>query len=539
MRNHMAAGWFYSPSQIGRYIITRPTSLKPPMTKLRNPISILRELDSHQWLLFIVGFISWTWDAFDFFTVSLTVTDISTAFGVTKADVSWGITITLMLRSVGALIFGVISDRYGRKWPMLINLSLFIVLELATGFCNTLPQFLGVRALYGIAMGGLVGPAAATALEDLPYDARGVLSGVFLSGYAIGYMLAAVFTLALVPTTTHGWRSLFWFGAGPPILIIALRWYAPETNAFQVMKAEREAKHSTGSNGGESKFAALRTYGKEAKVALANNWFLIIYMVVLMSGLNATTHGSQDFFPTFLQSQLSMSPKDITTVTVVGQLGAAIGASVLGYVSTFAGRRLTMITAAVMGGAILPAYVLPHTKNHLAASAFFEQFFVLGIWGPVAIHLMELSPPALRSLLVGLTYQLGNLVSSASATIQAVIGQRYPLPPSATEASRFDYAKVIGIFMGAVWAYDAFVLFIGPEMSQQEREEEAEASLEFERLRQGGMSLAEVGQRRGNGKLEQEMADREMADKEMADEERVEHSAAETGGAKEVAPATV
>ncbi|ELR03988.1 hypothetical protein VC83_01721 [Pseudogymnoascus destructans] len=539
MRNHMAAGWFYSPSQISRYIITRPTSLKPPMTKLRNPIYILRELDSHQWLMFIVGFISWTWDAFDFFTVSLTITDISEAFGVTRADVSWGITITLMLRSVGALIFGVISDRYGRKWPMLINLFLFIVLELATGFCNTLPQFLGVRALYGIAMGGLVGPAAATALEDLPYDARGVVSGVFLSGYAIGYLLAAVFTVALVPTTTHGWRSLFWFGAGPPIPIIALRWYAPETNAFQVMKAEREAKHSTGSNGGKSKFAALRTYGKEAKIALADNWFLIIYMVVLMSGLNATTHGSQDFFPTFLKSQLGMSPNDITIVTVVGQLGAAVGASVLGYVSTFAGRRLTMITTAVMGGAILPAYVLPHTRNHLAASAFFEQFFVLGIWGPVAIHLMELSPPALRSLLVGLTYQLGNLVSSASATIQAVIGQRYPLPPSPTEASRFDYAKVIGIFMGAVWAYDVFMLFIGPEMSQAEREAEAEASLEFERLKQGGMSLAEVGARRGNGKLEQELVDREMADKEMEDEERVESSAAETREAKEVGNATV
>lgn len=275
-----------------------------------------------------------------------------------------------------------------------------------------------------------------------------------------------------------------------------------------------------------------------------------------MSGLNATTHGSQDFFPTFLTSQLGMSHNDITIITVVGQLGAAIGASVLGYISTFAGRRLTMITAAVMGGAILPAYVLPHTKSHLAASAFFEQFFVLGIWGkptslphprhtltpstgPVAIHLMELSPPALRSLLVGLTYQLGNLVSSASATIQAVIGQRYPLPPSATEASRFDYGKVIGIFMGAVWAYDAFVLFIGPEMSQEEREEEAEASLEFERLRREGMSLAEVGARRGNGKLEMEMADNEAAEKEMAMEERVENPAAETVVSKEMGTSPV
>lgn len=135
---------------------------------------------------------------------------------------------------------------------------------------------------------GLVGPAAATALEDLPYDARGVLSGVFLSGYAIGYLLAAVFTLALVPTTPDGWRSLFWFGAGPPVLIIAFRWWAPETNAFQVMKAEREAKNSTGSNGGESKYAALRTYAREARVALANNVSLLILVIFIHSINNAS-----------------------------------------------------------------------------------------------------------------------------------------------------------------------------------------------------------------------------------------------------------
>ncbi|KFZ08946.1 hypothetical protein V502_09050 [Pseudogymnoascus sp. VKM F-4520 (FW-2644)] len=494
MRNHMAAGWFYSPSQIKRYILSRPSSLRPPTTKLRNPISVLRELNSHQWTMFLVGFISWVWDAFDFFTVSLTITDIAKDFGVSKADVSWGITVTLMFRSVGALVCGALSDRYGRKWPMMISLGLFVVLELGSGFCQNLQQFIAIRAIYGIVMGGLVGPAAATALEDLPYDARGVLSGLFLSAYAIGYLLAAVFCLALVPTTPNGWRSLFWFGAGPPILIMAFRYWAPETNAFQIIKAERDAKNkqNTDPSGSASKYAALHTYSQEAKVALTQNWVLITYMVILMSGLNATTHGSQDFYPTFLSSQLGMTTQEVTIITVVGQIGAAIGATCIGYISTFAGRRLTMITAAVFGGAILPAYILPQT-NSLAAGAFFEQFFVLGIWGPVAIHLMELSPPSMRSLLVGLTYQLGNLASSASATIQAIIGEKFPLPPSATESNRFDYGKVIGIFMGAVWAYDVIMLLIGPEMSQEERDEEAEAGLQLERLRKAGMSLSEVG----------------------------------------------
>lgn len=197
----MAAGWFYSPKQIGRYLLSRPTSLKPPRAKLRNPIHILAELDRHQWLMFFAGFWGWAWDAFDFFTVSLTVTEIAKDFGVSNADVSWGITVTLMLRSVGALIFGIVSDRYGRKWPMVICLVLFIILELASGFAQNLKQFLAVRSLYGIAMGGLFGPAAATALEDLPYDARGLLSGLFEQGYAMGYLLAAIFYRAVSAMT--------------------------------------------------------------------------------------------------------------------------------------------------------------------------------------------------------------------------------------------------------------------------------------------------------------------------------------------------
>lgn len=155
MRNRMDAGWFYSPKQILRYIPSRVTSLKPPRMTLKDPYCVLRQLDRHQWAMFGIGFTAWAWDAFDFFTVSLAVTEIAADFGEQSSAVTWGITITLMLRSVGALFSGAISDRYGRKWVMIVNLFLFIVFELASGFCNTLPQFLGVRALYGICGCGL------------------------------------------------------------------------------------------------------------------------------------------------------------------------------------------------------------------------------------------------------------------------------------------------------------------------------------------------------------------------------------------------
>ncbi|KAJ5998618.1 hypothetical protein N7451_006428 [Penicillium sp. IBT 35674x] len=474
MRNHMAAGWFYSPSQTTRYFATRVSSLKPPKNELRNPYAILRELTMHQWLMFAAGFLGWTWDSFDFFTVSMTITEISEDFGVSYSDVSWGMTVTLMLRSVGAIIFGILADRYGRKWPMIFNLTLFIVLELCSGFCNTLPQFLGVRSLYGIAMGGLFGPAAATALEDLPYEARGLLSGLFEMGYATGYLLAAAFYRALVPTTSHGWRSLFWFGAGPPVLIILFRWWLPETNHFQVMKAEREARANA--IDGHTPAMGFRIFIRDAGRALRDNWVLFIYLVVLMTGFNSCSHGSQDFYPTFLKDQVGMNATETTVITVVGQIGALIGGCTMGYISTFFVRT-----------------------DSLIASAFFEQFFVGGVWGPMPIHLLELSPIALRSLMVGLTYQLGNLGSSASATIQSIIGERFPLPASPDGDKRFDYGKVIAIFMGAVWAFMMFFLFWGPEMSQEERDEEAKASLRLEQLRAEGVSLAEIGKQQFQG----------------------------------------
>lgn len=339
---------------------------------------------------------------------------------------------------------------------------------------------------------GLFGPAAATALEDLPYEARGLLSGLFEMGYATGYLLAAAFYRALVPTTSHGWRSLFWFGAGPPILIIIFRWYLPETNHFQVMKAEREAR-ANASGDEQAQSSGLKVFLRDSGRALRDNWVLFIYLVVLMTGFNSCSHGSQDFYPTFLKDQVGMDATDTTVITVVGQIGALIGGCTIGYISTFFGRRLTMLVSCLFGGALIPAYTLPRTMS-LVASAFFQQFFVGGVWGPMPIYLLELSPLALRSFMVGLTYQLGNLGSSASATIQSIIGERFPLPDGPDGTQRFNYGKVIAIFMGAVWAFIFFFLFWGPEMSQEERDEEAEAALRLKRLRAEGVSLAEIGQ---------------------------------------------
>lgn len=382
--------------------------------------------------------------------------DLATQFGKTNAQITWGITLVLMLRSVGAITFGIAADRYGRKWPFVVNNILFIVLELATGFCDTYSSFLAVRSLFGIAMGGLYGNAAATALEDCPAAARGIVSGILQQGYAFGYLLAVVFARGLVNTTSHGWRPLFWFGACPPVLIIAFRLCLPETKVF----IERQKLRESGSD-------VSSTFLREGKVALKKHWLLLTYLVLLMAGFNFMSHGSQDLYPTMLQNQYKFSADAVTVTQVVANLGAMAGGTLGGYTSQILGRRFTIICLCVVGGALLYPYTFVSSTKVMAA-AFFEQFCVQGAWGVIPIHLMELSPGSFRTFVVGTSYQLGNLVSSASSTIEATIGERFPLPDLINEKTgkhthRYEYGKVICIFMGCVFAYTILMTVLGPE----------------------------------------------------------------------------
>ncbi|KAI9819346.1 MAG: hypothetical protein M1832_004051 [Thelocarpon impressellum] len=449
------------------YARTRLSTLAPPLERAPNPVALLRSLDRRQWLFFLVpipslpraaacadglevAFLAWTWDAFDFFTVSLTVEDLAETFGRSIADVTWGITLTLMFRSAGAVAFGIAADRYGRRWPFVVNNVLFVVLELATAFTTTYGQFLAVRALFGVAMGGLYGNAAATALEDCPEAARGLLSGMLQQGYAFGFLLATVFARGLVDTTSHGWRPLFWVGACPPVLIIVFRLCLPETAAY----TERDAARRAHGDVAES-FVA------EGKVALKRHWLLLLYLVLLMAGFNFMSHGSQDLYPTLLANQYGFSHDAVTVTQVVANLGAITGGTVVGYCSQTFGRRLSIICMCIVGAALLYPYTFV-TSKAVVAAAFFEQFCVQGAWGVIPIHLMELSPGAYRTFVVGTSYQLGNLISSASSTIEATLGERFPLPPRGT-ARRYRYGLVICIFLACVYAYVIVLVLLGPE----------------------------------------------------------------------------
>lgn len=460
----------FSSKSIKHYLATRYSTLFVPKLELAqyswsdiyNPFKVLGELSWKNWGYFTLAFWIWTFDALDYFSVSLNLHAIAESLDRSVSDLSWSITLVLMLRSVGALIFGALGDRYGRRWPLIINLAVLSVLQIGTGFVKNYQAFLGVRALFGCFMGGIFGNAAAFALDDCPAKARGTISGIFQQGYAFGYLLAVVFTRAIVDNSPKGWRAIFWFSSGPPVIMIAFLYYLNETDVAQQniarLKFKQQQDLDNGITHSKRDFFKL---GANAKDAFRRYWLIMIYLVLAMAGFNFMSHGSQDLYPTMLTVQLGYGSDRATVNNSVANLGAMFGGFICGHLSTFCGRRLTAIAACVIGGAMIYPWAFIRNTGNIAG-AFFLQSGVQGAWGVVPIFLMENSPPLYRSIVSGLSYQLGNLASSASSTIESTIGERFPIKTDDGEDA-YDYAKVMSIFMGCVFGYLILMMFFGFE----------------------------------------------------------------------------
>lgn len=448
--------------EISNYFKTRFTTLFPTQETLKearqkypiNPFPALRLLNWQQTQFFLLGVCAWTWDALDFFSVSLNMTAIAKDLNTSVADISHAITLVLLLRVIGAVIFGYAGDRFGRKYPYCITMALIIVVQLAQGFVKTYSAFLGVRAIFGVIMGSIYGVASATALENAPIEARSILSGTFQQSYALGYLLGVVFVRAIVDTSPHGWRALFWFSAGPPVLFIVWRLLLPESPAFVRLKEEqkRVAKRT---NDGKSIF------WQNARIAVRCHWITMIYLVILMAMFNFSSHGTQDLFPTMLTKQYSYSDNASTVTNSVANLGAIAGGIIVAHTSSFIGRRLAIATCIVIAGALLYPWGFISDPKGLNAAVFFLQFCIQGLWGCCPIYLIEMCPMEFRAFLTGVAYQMGNMISSASATIEATIGERFPI--EGKPEGVYDYGKVMCIFMGCVLGVFLVVIILGPE----------------------------------------------------------------------------
>jgi SHS family lactate transporter-like MFS transporter len=368
-------------------------------------IGHFRRLTPVQRNTFIACFLGWSLDAFDFFILTFCVSAIATQFQAKVSAVAEAIFLTLVFRPLGAFLFGMMADRFGRRPTLMLDIIAYSVFELSSAFAPSLKVFLITRALFGIAMGGEWGVGAALAFETLPAEGRGFFSGLLQEGYAVGYLMAAlVFGTAF---NYVGWRGMFIIGALPAFLVIYIRTKVEESPAWAQGRVARKA---------ESRM------GKDILTYLGTFAFL----VVLMFTFNSFSHGSQDLYPTFLTKQLQFAPRTVMFITVMANIGALLGGIIFGTWSEKIGRRKAIMIAALLSIPIIPLWAYSHTVPMLALGGFLMQFMVQGAWGVIPAHLNELSPPAVRGTFPGFAYQIGNLLSSRNGVLQAKIAeQRY------------------------------------------------------------------------------------------------------------------
>jgi SHS family lactate transporter-like MFS transporter len=393
-----------------------------------SPSSVARAVPRGHRSAVIASFLGWTLDAFDFFIVVFTLTAIAREFHKTDAQLALTITITLAFRPVGAFIFGLMADRYGRKLPLMIDLVFFSIVEVLSGLAPSYTVFLVLRALFGIGMGGEWGVGASLAMEKAPRGRRGVLSGLLQEGYATGYLLAAICYFFVFPK--WGWRPMFFIGGLPALLALFVRYRVEESEVWQ------RTRHKDWSSLGRG---------------IASHWKLFLYITLLMAGMNFVSHGTQDMYPTFLQRDWGFSPQKRAALTAFSMVGAIIGGITFGYLSDRIGRRRSIILALLLAILIIPVWAFSPALTGLIIGAFAMQFMVQGAWGVIPAHITELSPDSVRGFLPGFAYQCGVLIASSVAYLEAVL------------ATRMSYAQSMAIVAVIVFSAAALIAWAGRE----------------------------------------------------------------------------
>ncbi|HEX3683885.1 MAG TPA: MFS transporter [Bryobacteraceae bacterium] len=380
------------------------------------------------WAALTASFLGWTLDAFDFFLVAFCLTAIGKEFHRSDKAVALSITLTLAFRPVGAFLFGALADRYGRRLPLMIDLIFYSVVEIATGFSPNFTTFLVLRALFGIGMGGEWGVGASLAMEKVPAKWRGLLSGFLQQGYALGNLLAALCYLFLFDR--WGWRPLFFLGGLPALLALFVRFRVEESEVWQ--KSKQESWSQLGS-------------------AVASHWKLFLYLVLLMTGMNLASHGTQDMYPTFLQRFWKFGTVERSAISAISMVGALAGGILIGLLSDRIGRRRAMILSLLVAILTIPLWAYAPRVGLLITGAFLMQFFVQGAWGVIPAHLSELSPNSIRGFLPGFAYQCGVLLAGSVGTLEAIF------------AEHMSYATAMAATAGTVFAATAVIAGLGRE----------------------------------------------------------------------------
>ncbi|PYK35681.1 MAG: MFS transporter [Verrucomicrobia bacterium] len=400
-------------------------------------VRLFKSLNHDQRNTFVACFLGWTLDAFDFFLLTFVIVPMAHDFSTSVADLGYAITITLAMRPVGAFIFGLLGDRFGRRLPLMIDIVFYSLMELLTAFSPNYTVLLVFRALYGIGMGGEWGLGASLTMESLPADSRGLFSGILQQGYMFGYLFAAAVYGIVFPI--FGWRALFVVGALPALLVIYIRAKVPESPVWLRQKPTMNFWASLGE-------------------ILKRDWLLFIYVILLMTAFNAMSHGTQDMYQTFLGEQRGLSVKAKSIIGIIYAVGAICGGILVGHLSQKFGRRRLIILSAVCGIILIPAWVFSPALSMLVAGGFLMQFMVQGAWGIVPVHLNELSPGEVRGTFPGFAYQLGNLFAANTAVVEARLADHFR-----NASGHPDYAKALALFSFVIFLAVIVLAAIGRE----------------------------------------------------------------------------
>jgi SHS family lactate transporter-like MFS transporter len=373
-------------------------------------------LTSDQRNAFTAALLGWAMDAFDYFIVVLVYADIATDFGTSKEKVAFLTTVTLLMRPVGALVFGLWADRVGRRTPLIVDVLFYSVVGFLCAFAPNLTVLVVLRLLYGIGMGGEWGLGAALAMEKIPSERRGFFSGFLQEGYSIGYLMAAVAYLLVHDALGLSWRWLFALSIIPALISLLVRTRVEES---AVWKESRETMKVTQTSFKDVFLNAktLRRFG---------------YLIILMTAFNWMSHGTQDVYPTFLkatdQGGAALSDSTALVIAVIYNIGAIIGGLAFGTASERFGRRHTIAFCAILGLPIVPLFAYSTSAAMLCLGSFLMQVVVQGAWGVIPAHLTEMSPDAIRGFYPGVTYQLGNVFAAANLPIQEHLATTHSYP---------------------------------------------------------------------------------------------------------------
>ncbi|GFG95928.1 MFS transporter [Mycobacterium timonense] len=365
---------------------------------------------------FVAALLGWTMDAFDYFIVVLVYADIAKTFHHSKAEVAFVTTATLIMRPVGALLFGLWADRVGRRLPLMVDVMFYSVVGFLCAFAPNFTVLVILRLLYGIGMGGEWGLGAALAMEKVPVERRGFFSGLLQEGYAFGYLLASVASLVVMDWLGLSWRWLFGLSIVPALISLIIRYRVEESEVWEAAQ-DRMKLTSTRIRDVLRNGAIIRRF---------------IYLALLMTAFNWMSHGTQDVYPTFLGAHANqgagLSSTTVKWIVVVYNVGAIIGGLVFGTLSQRLSRRYTVVFCAILALPIVPLFAYSRSAALLCLGSFLMQLFVQGAWGVIPAHLTEMSPDAIRGLYPGVTYQLGNLLAAFNLPIQERLAESHGYP---------------------------------------------------------------------------------------------------------------